>query len=100
MARAYSLDEIKRISIPVAQKYGVKKLALFGSYARGEATPESDIDLRIDSGAISDYFKLAGFHRELQKDISTSVDVLTTGSLSPDFLRGIQGEEVVLYERQ
>jgi predicted nucleotidyltransferase len=97
--RVYSIPEIQRLVKPVAERYGVERVCLFGSYARGEATPKSDIDLRIDSGAISDYFALAGFHRELQKDISTSVDVLTTGSLSTDFLRRIQGEEVVLYER-
>ena len=44
----YTLDEIKSKSVPVAQKYGVKRLGLFGSYARGEPTEHSDLDFLID----------------------------------------------------
>ena len=33
----YTIDEIRRKVVPIAKKYGVKKLSLFGSYARGEA---------------------------------------------------------------
>jgi predicted nucleotidyltransferase len=44
----YQIDEIKKISVPIAQKYGVKKLALFGSFARGEQGNGSDIDFLID----------------------------------------------------
>ena len=40
----YSVDEIKKIAVPIAKSYGVDSLSLFGSYARGEATSESDID--------------------------------------------------------
>jgi predicted nucleotidyltransferase len=44
MNNIYEIDEIKRISVPIAQKYGVKKLALFGSHARGEQRAASDIE--------------------------------------------------------
>ena len=97
--RAYTITEIQNLIQPVAARYGVERVMLFGSYARGEAKPGSDIDLRIDKGAIRGYFKLAGFQRELEEALSTSVDVLTTGSLEDKFLSRIAKEEVMLYEQ-
>ena len=41
----YSIEEIRQRIEPVAKKYGVSMIWLFGSYARGEATEKSDIDL-------------------------------------------------------
>jgi len=61
MERAYTIDEIKNISVPIAQKYGVKKLALFGSYARRENRLFSDIDFLIEKGRIQGLFMLGGF---------------------------------------
>jgi len=93
------LEKIKNIVFPIAQSYDVERVSLFGSYARNEADPDSDIDLRIDKGAIRDYFMLAGFQRELEEGLGLRVDVLTTGALSKEFLEAIRNEEVVLYER-
>ena len=98
-SQGYSIADIRRLVRPVAERYGVERVTLFGSYARGEETSKSDIDLRIDSGAIRGYFKLAGFQRELEEQLNHPVDVLTTGSLSDEFLKGIKGDEVLLYEQ-
>ena len=95
----YTVDEIRQRVHPIARRYGVERVFLFGSYARGDAKPDSDIDLRIDKGAIQDYFELSGFHQELEDILSGNVDVLTTGSLEDKFLSHIAGEEVVLYEQ-
>ena len=99
MDKTLTIDEIKGLIQPVAQKYGVDRVFLFGSYARGDAKPGSDIDIRIDSGAIRDFFELAGFHLDLEDVFSESVDVLTTASLEEKFLSRIANEEVILYER-
>jgi len=97
--KPYSITDLQRLIKPVAARYGVERIFLFGSYARGEAKPDSDIDLRIDNGAIKDYFELSGFQQELEVILSGAVDVLTTGSLEDKFLSRIAGEEVVLYEQ-
>jgi predicted nucleotidyltransferase len=97
--KTYTITEIKHLIYPIAQRYGVERVLLFGSYARGVPTPDSDIDLRIDRGAIQDYFELSGFHQEIEEALATSVDVLTTGSLEDKFLLRIADEEVVLYEQ-
>ena len=44
----YTLEEISRRVRPVAEKYKLKAVYVFGSYARGEANEDSDIDLLID----------------------------------------------------
>ena len=43
----YSIDEIRRKARPILKKHGVKRAFLFGSYARGEANAEIDIDIKI-----------------------------------------------------
>ena len=45
MGKIYTIDEIREKVKPIAEKYGIEKVWLFGSYARGEATEESDVDL-------------------------------------------------------
>ncbi|MFA5576552.1 MAG: nucleotidyltransferase domain-containing protein [Tissierellaceae bacterium] len=94
-----SVDEIKKVIIDISKKYGVKKVILFGSYARGDENTNSDIDLRIDKGEIKGLFELSGYRLDLEERLSVKVDVLTTESLSPDFLEGIKGEEIIIYEK-
>lgn len=93
------LDDIKGVVKEVAQEYGVERVLLFGSYARGEAVSKSDIDLRIDKGKIRGLIQLAGFQLELEEKLNSAVDVVTTDSLDDDFLKAIGKEEIVLYER-
>ena len=52
--KIYTVDEIRKIVVPIAVKHGVAALYLFGSYARGEAAADSDIDFLMDGGEISD----------------------------------------------
>ena len=82
MAEKYSIQELKDIVTPLAQKYGAQRVYLFGSYARRDMTESSDVDLRIDKGSIRG-LALAGF---------------PTTSLDGQFLSSIQEDEVLLYE--
>jgi len=50
MNKTYTLAELKNTLNPVFEQFGVKKAFLFGSYAKGLATPRSDVDLFVDSG--------------------------------------------------
>lgn len=93
----YTIDEIKLIVEPIARKYGIARVYLFGSYARGEATENSDVDLRVEKGSLKGMFALCGLYTEIEEALQTKVDVLTTGSLDESFLRRIQDEEVLLY---
>ncbi len=98
-AKKYTIEELKAVVEPIARKYGVERVYLFGSYARGEVAENSDIDLRVDKGALKGMFALCGLYTELEEALQTKVDVLTTGSLEDEFLHKIQQEEVLLYGR-
>ena len=50
--KTYTLDEIREIVSKLAAQYGAKRVYLFGSFARGDMTDSSDIDLRIDLSLI------------------------------------------------
>ena len=64
------------------RKYGVKRIGLFGSYARGTATPASDIDFLVDLKRLTfrDYMGLALFLEDLFKK---DVDLVTATSIKP-----------------
>jgi predicted nucleotidyltransferase len=95
--KKYTIEEIKTIVAPIARKYGVERVYLFGSYARGDVNENSDIDLRIDKGSLKGLFALCGLYTEIEEALQMKIDILTTGSLEEDFLRKIQKEEVLLY---
>ncbi len=98
--RIYTTDEIKRIVEPVAREYGVGRLSLFGSYARGEAGPDSDIDIRLIDGYKSwGFFKLCGFMSDLEDRFGTKVDVITVDPDAREFLDEIKHDEVIIYEQ-
>lgn len=52
MIPKYTIEEIKSIVSPIARKYGVERVYLFGLYARGDATTKSDVNLRVDKGSL------------------------------------------------
>ena len=54
MDEVYSINEMRSYIAPIAIRYRVERVYLFGSYAKGCATSESDIDLRIDRGRCAD----------------------------------------------
>ncbi|MBQ7520378.1 MAG: nucleotidyltransferase domain-containing protein [Clostridia bacterium] len=96
--KIYSVEEIRQIAAPLARQYGIGALYLFGSYARGEARPNSDIDLRVEKGKLTNLLQLGGLYCDLEEKLGKPLDLLTTQMLSPDFLRSIQPEEVLLYD--
>ena len=95
----YDIEEISKIVAPIAQDFGVRKISVFGSYARGEATADSDLDFHIiDRGTLRGLFRLAGFEMALEKKFNVPVDVVTTNSLFDDVRERIEREEMIVYE--
>ena len=86
------ISEIRKFVSKKAEEYGAERVYLFGSYARGEATENSDIDLRIDKGRIRGGIALAGLLLDLESDLGANIDLVTTGSLDTEFLEMIKGE--------
>lgn len=97
IAKSYTVDELKNIIAPIAEKYQIKQVYLFGSFARGDYDAGSDIDIRIEKGKLRGMFALCGFYTEISEALGRKVDVLTTGSLSEEFLESIRKDEIMLY---
>lgn len=97
MDKIYTIDEIKSIVAPIAAAHEVDRIYLFGSYARGEATASSDIDLRVDKGRLRGLFALGALYADLEDILGKQLDLLTTGSLDQKFLQRIAKEEVLIY---
>lgn len=95
--KIYTVNEIRDIVVPVARRHGVAAVYLFGSYARGEATVESDIDLLVDGGEISSLYQLAAFRLELEDSLGKPVDILTLGHNDQVFIHKIRKDEVMIY---
>ena len=93
----HTIPEIRQIVSDLAQQYGAQRVYLFGSYARGDMTSDSDIDLRIDKGAIRG-LAFAGLLGDLEDALDTSVDLISTAGMDAEFLEEIQRDEVLLYE--
>ncbi len=94
----YTVNEIKEKVTPVAKSFGVKSVSLFGSYARGNADAESDVDIYIEKGQIKNLIPYFMFVNELEKILKCHVDVVTTEIKDQNFLMSIQKEGVLLYE--
>ena len=98
--KPYSIIDLKSLVGSIAQKYGVERVSIFGSYARGEAEQYSDIDLCIDKGKIRDLFELSGFYTDLEEALDTKIDIITTCGLKDDFRQHIEKEMTVIYEQR
>lgn len=95
----YTIPELKTIVAPVARKHGVRRVTVFGSYGRGEATEHSDVDLCIDKGSLRSMLQLIAFQQDMEDALKGPVDVVTSDSRDQRFLEGIRKDEVLLYEQ-
>ena len=93
----YSIEDIRKLISPIALSYGVKSVFLFGSYARGEATENSDIDLLVDCGAIRSAFQMGGLYADLSERLGKELDLVTTDHRDKAFLGRIHKDQVALY---
>lgn len=103
----YSIEEISRRIVPVAERYGVEKVTLFGSYARGDAVAESDIDLMISYKKLKGAFALGGVFADFKEVMDKSVDVVSEKSLTAEYTSetskklydNIKREGIVIYKK-
>ncbi|MCL2148669.1 MAG: nucleotidyltransferase domain-containing protein [Methanomassiliicoccaceae archaeon] len=101
VADAEEILRIRDIVGPIASKYGIEKMYLFGSRARGDNDQYSDFDFFIHRGDIRDLFQISRLIRDLQISLDGDVDVMTAGALKEGdvFLEEIKKDGVLLYER-
>lgn len=94
-----TIEEIKEKIRPVCERYKIKKLFLFGSYARGEATEESDVDVHVQTSKDMGLIELSGFRLCLEEALGKEVDVITCIPHEYKiFKKYVEREEQLLYE--
>ncbi len=84
----------------VCARNDVARLRLFGSVARGEETPDSDVDLLVEFTRPKGLLALVGLEQELEAALGRKVDLLTPAALSPYLRDLVLAEARVIYERR
>lgn len=91
-----TLKDIVELIKPIAKKYGVKEIYLFGSYARGEADGNSDLDFLVFGGENFKLTMIFALAEELQNVLKKDVDVFEISEINKDsdFYHTIMKERV------
>ena len=87
---------------PLLRPYS-RRISVFGSYARGEATSQSDVDLLValrpsENRPPLGLFEMIRLERELEIKLGCAVDLVTEEGLSPRIRTNVEKDRVVLYE--
>ena len=97
------LEDIKKMKgqlYQIAAKYGIRKVYVFGSVARGESNKTSDIDFLIDMEAGASAFGIGAFQFEVQKLLGIHTDVIPSFTLplveDQSFVQAVQAEAIAL----
>lgn len=109
MGKIYTIEEIREKVKPIAEKYGIEKVWLFGSYARGEATEDSDVDLLIKGFKSKEPFAYPGMFVDAEEALG-EVDIVSVEALNEPinkksattrhFKATLKREAVCIYEEQ
>ena len=91
--------DISTAASRVLAQYDVSEAYLFGSFARGEQTPNSDIDLRLVCGNAMTFGTLYELSHELERELGRKVKIVANPPehMRPAFRKSIKQEEIRLY---
>ena len=91
------LEKITEKIKPIAKKYNLTYVWIFGSYAKKKQNKNSDIDILVKTEDVAEGFKLVEVKFALEEVLEKSVDIVTTGSIKGSLLEGEDLEEVLVY---
>ena len=99
----YTIQEIRSKVLPILVKYRIPAMYLFGSYARGDATEDSDIDFLIDTTGteLTSLLRLGALYCDLEEAFQKPIDLITVRSIMQEssMERDIDFRNTVLKER-
>jgi hypothetical protein len=84
-------DNMKKEIIKILKKRNVHHASVFGSFARGDATEKSDIDILVEPAKKS-LFELAGIKNELEQSLGVKIDINTFNGLNYSNREGLKEE--------
>lgn len=94
-----TLDEIKKKIAPILKKNDVEFAGIFGSYARGEAAPESDLDLlvKLKDEAKMSLLDVIGIENKLSDRLGIKVQLVTVDAIHPYIKDSVEKDLILLY---
>lgn len=95
--RSMDAVDIQKKIIPVLKKHHIKKAGLFGSYARNEATPASDIDILVELDSTIGLLDFIGIKQELEDLLLIKVDLVEYRAVKPSLRKYILDSELRIY---
>ncbi len=94
-----TFEELCEVVGAIAAEYGMIRVYLIGSRARGDNRPDSDYDFCVLAPRGTGLFKMTGFFMRLEEALGTEVDIVSENVLTDDdFSRGIINDRRLLYE--
>jgi predicted nucleotidyltransferase len=91
-----TLRSHRRAILELATRHGARNVRVFGSVARGDDQPDSDVDLLVDVERGRSLLDIIGLEQDLEQLLGRRVDVLTDGGLSPHLQQRIVDEAASL----
>ncbi len=82
----------------ILKKHDVERIGIFGSHARGDEHPGSDLDILVNFRKTQSLLTLVGIERELSDALRIKVDLLTEGAISPHLIDRIKAQLKVIYQ--
>ena len=96
-----TIDEIREKIRPICEQYKIEKVWLFGSYARGEAREDSDVDFHVKAAEKMKFLELGGFYADLEEALGKEIDLITR---IPEeykiFKKYVAREEILIYDSE
>lgn len=92
-----TIEEIKKVVAKIAPEYNLKRVTLFGSRARGNFRPDSDIDLIVDFPETAGLIAHISFKYDLEDAFGLNVDVISRGGLKGSLIENEIDKEIEIY---
>ncbi len=107
MDKIYTIEEIREKVKIIAEKYGIEKVWLFGSYARNEADTDSDVDILLDGYSSGGLLEFGHLYNDISLLLGKDVDIVDAADLRRDksnpfakrLMNRIREDRILLYER-
>jgi len=95
-----NLQQLKATVAPLAAQYGVERMYLFGSRARGDHRLDSDYDFLISKGHVRSLITHAALWQDLEAALHAPVDLVTDTSSDKELIRQARKDAILIYEQQ
>jgi len=89
-----TIEQIKKIIVPILKRSGVKRAAVFGSVARGEARPDSDIDILVEIPLPYGLFEFIDIKQSLEDALGKKIDLVDYQGIKPRIKESILQNQV------